>query len=91
MRGHFELPSEQRLRSGGAEADDDAWFDQGNLGIEPRAARRDFRRARLLVNPPLAARLPLEMLDDVGDVGRRPVDARGFQRAIEKLDRKSVV
>ena len=39
-----------------------------DLRLEPRPACLDFRHSRLLVNAPLAARLPLEVLDRVRHV-----------------------
>src|SRR5207248_7188824 len=54
-----------------------------------RAARRDLARVRLLVDAALAARLPLEVLDDVGHVDGRSIDARFTERAIEQLARRS--
>ena len=41
------------------------------------------------MNAPLAARLPLEVLDDVGDVDARSVDARVGERAIEEFAGRS--
>jgi len=40
---------------------------------------------RLGVNPPLAARLPLEVLHRVGDVGLTPIDTGFLEGAIEQL------
>ena len=57
---HLELAPEQRLRRGRAEADDHARPDQRDFGVERRPARADFGGIRLLVEAPLAARLPLE-------------------------------
>jgi len=39
---------------------------------------------RLLVDPALPSRLPLEVLDRVRDVGRRPVDPRGLEGLVEE-------
>ena len=77
--------AEQRLRRGRAEADDHARLDQRDLGVEPRPAGGDLAGVRLLVDAPLAARLPLEVLDDVGDVDRCAVDAGVLERAVEQL------
>src|SRR3954470_23659276 len=85
MRGDLERGAEQRLRSGGAKTDDHLRLDQRDLGIQPRSARADLAGARLLVNAPLAARLPLEMLHDVGDINDRAIDARIGERAIEEF------
>jgi hypothetical protein len=38
---------------------------------------------RLLVNPPLASRLPLEVPDDVGDVDAGAIEAGVGERSIE--------
>jgi hypothetical protein len=39
------------------------------------------------VDSPLPTRLPLEVLDDVRDVGELPVDARLLERPVEQLAR----
>src|SRR3712207_8490853 len=56
--------------------------------VQPRDARRDLRRVRLLVDAarPLLAALPLEVLHRVRDVDRVAVDAGALQRLV---DRKS--
>src|SRR5687768_7516137 len=64
----LELRTEHGLRGGGAEADDDGRVDGAQLRFEPRATRLDLGRARLLVDPPLPPRLPLEVFDGVGDI-----------------------
>src|SRR3954447_21825256 len=89
LRGHLELPAEQRLSGSGAEAHDRARFDQCDLGIEPGTARRDLTGVRLLVDPPLAARLPFEVLDDIGDVDGGAIDAGVDEGAIEQLAGRS--
>src|SRR5262249_42005953 len=53
------------------------------LDIEPGPARRDVLRPRLLVNPPLPARLPVEVLHDIGHVDVVSIDSRRFERAVE--------
>jgi len=78
-----ELPSEQGLGGGSAEADEHLWLQQRELGVEPRAAGRDLRGVRLLVDPPFAAGLPLEVLDDIGDVGQLAVDPGLLQGLVE--------
>src|SRR5438093_10521924 len=85
MRGDLELASQERLGRRGAEADDGARLDELDLDIQPGAAGRNLGRVGLLMNPALAARLPLEVLHDVGDVDRSAIDARSFERAIEQL------
>ena len=61
-----------------------ARLHERDLGVEPRPAGRDLAGVRLLVDAPLAARLPLEVLDDVGDVDLRAVDPRLRERPIEQ-------
>src|SRR5688572_33081656 len=73
------------MRGGGAESDNRFRLDQGDLGVEPHATRLDFAVARLLVYPSLAARFPLEMLDDVREVDVLGIDARFFERASQQL------
>src|SRR6266542_5682423 len=81
--------AEQRLRRGGAKADDDLRPDQCDLRVEPGAAGGDLCRIGLLVDSLLASRLPFEVLDDVGDVGLRPVDAGLLQAGIEESSRRT--
>src|SRR4029079_1536941 len=70
----LEALAEQRLRGGGAETDEDPRLDQRDLRFEPWPACRNLRSVRLRVDAPLAARLPLEVLHDVGDIDEFPVD-----------------
>ena len=82
LRRDLELPAEQRLGRGRAEADDGARLDQLDLGVEPGPAGGDLARVRLLVDAALPARLPLEMLHDVGDVdGDRSIPAASSARS----------
>jgi hypothetical protein len=85
LLGDLEGLPQQGLRRRGAEADEHARLDQGDLRFEPRAAGADFRRVRLGVNPPLAARFPFEVLDDVRDVDDAAIDAGFLERAVEQL------
>src|SRR5437870_3311903 len=82
---HPERPAEQRLRRGGAEADEHLRFHHCELRLEPGAAGGDLARVRLLVQSPLPARGPLEVLHDVGDVDELAIDARLLQGAVEQL------
>src|SRR5262245_46720140 len=61
--------AEQRLRRGGAEADEHPRSDDLDLGFEPRVASLPLASIRLLVNASLASRHPFEVLHGVGDVG----------------------
>src|SRR5438046_10443265 len=76
---------EESLGSRRAEANESRGMDQGDLGVEPRPAGGDLGRVRLGVNPPLAARLPLEVLHRVCDVGLTPIDTGLLEGSIEHL------
>ena len=80
--------AEERLRRGGAQADEDAGLHDCELGLEPREAGGDLGPVRLLVDPPLALALPLEVLDDVRDVGVRAVDARPPRAPCRRASRR---
>src|SRR4051794_5472851 len=82
-----EAPPEERLRRRRAEAHEHGRLHDRELRVEPRPARGDLRPSRLRVDPPLAARLPLEVLDDVRHVGARPVDPRLLERLVQKATR----
>src|SRR5438874_3955747 len=84
MRGHLELPSEQRLCSRRPETHDGARLDELDFRIEPRPARRNFAGVWLFVDPAFATRLPLEVLHDVGHVDGVAIDARFLERAVEQ-------
>ena len=85
LLGHPEAAAKQRLRRGRAEADQNVRLDERELLLEPWQARLDLHRAGLAVNPALAARHPLEVLDHVGDVGPLPVDPCLLERPVEQL------
>ena len=59
--------------------------DDFQLGLEPRAARGDLRRAGRLVDAPLAALGELEVLHGVRDVHVLAVQSDLDQRAVEHL------
>ena len=82
---HAEVAAEQGLGSGGAQADDDVGLDSGDLGLQPGYARGYLFPVWALVNPPLASRRPLEVLDHVGDVNQGAVDGRRFERLVQDL------
>src|SRR6266542_1038093 len=84
---HAEGWTQKSLRRCRAQADENLWLDQRELRVEPGPADPDLDRIGLLVDALLAARLPLEMLDDVGDVGLRPVDAGLLQAGVEESSR----
>src|SRR5262249_46373801 len=67
-----------------AETHDRVGLDKPNLRVQPRPAGPDLRSVRLLVNPPLPARFPFEMLYDIGDVDTVAIDARLLERTVEQ-------
>src|SRR3954465_2191764 len=80
-----ELAPEQRLRGRRSEADEHARPDDLELRLEPGIAGRNLGPVWLLVDAPLAACDPLEVLDDVGQIDLLPVDARVCERLVEEL------
>src|SRR5215813_14243495 len=88
--GDPEALAEQRLRRGGAEADQDPGLDALQLGLQPGAAGLDLDLVRLAVNAALPRpALPLEVLHHVGDVGPTAVDSRRLQGLVEQLSRRA--
>ena len=81
----LEVLADQRLRGRRAEADDHLRLHHRDLPLHPRPAGRDLPRRRLLVDPPAAAGLELEVLHGVRDVGLRAVDADLFEDFVEQL------
>ena len=94
LSGHFQHPApvfgdaegrtEEGLRGGGSQADDQAGPNGLHFGVQPGAAGGDFAGAGLLMNAALAARFPLEVLDGVGDISRVTIDAGLLQAAVEE-------
>src|SRR6185369_14108188 len=81
--------AEDGSRSGCTERDDEGRADQRELAFEPLMARADLQLVRLLVDPPLAAQLELEVLDRVRDIRRLAVDGCIGQSAVEELAGRS--
>jgi len=81
--GDAKTGAKQGLSGGRAQAHHHARLDFSQLGLEPRSTGTYLARIGLAVDPPLAARLPLEVLDHVGDVDLRPIDADFRQRLVE--------
>ena len=80
---HAELLPEQSLSGGRPKTHQRFWFDQPNFGIEPWLAGGDFGGVRFGVNPPLAARLPFEVLDRVRYVRERAVNTSLLKSAVQ--------
>jgi len=85
MLGQAKLRSEQTLRRGCTQTDNQLRTNGGNLCFKPGAAGRYFQRVRLLVQSNFAARFPLEMLNSIGDIHLGSIDARGFEALIKQL------
>src|ERR1043165_1386121 len=82
---HFELPAEQRLRRGRSQTHERLRLHDRQLLVYPGTARVDLALPRLLVEAAFPARFPLEVLDDIRDVDRLPIDAGLLERAVEEL------
>src|SRR3954453_21706951 len=80
---HAKSAAQQRLRCGCAEAYHHLRLHKFYLDIQPRTAGGDLERVWLLVNAALAARLPLEMLHGIGDVGLLVVNASVHESFVE--------
>src|SRR5262252_1611185 len=62
------IATEDGARRGGAKANDERRGKCHQLAVEPAAAGVELALRGSLVDPPLAARRPLEVLDRVGDI-----------------------
>lgn len=78
---------QESLRRGGSKTHDQLRMYQLDLRFEPRHTGPDLGRIRLCVNPPLATRLPFEVLDNIGDISSGAIDARFGQSLIEDFSR----
>ena len=74
LQCHSEAGTDERC-GGGAERDDDVRLHRLDLAFDPLAAGVDLALRRGLVQAALAAQLPFEMLDGIGDVEMLAVDA----------------
>src|SRR6188474_1999466 len=84
-----ECAPEEGLGRRRAEAHEHVRFDSSELAIEPWPAGADLLGVRLLVDPPLSPRPPLEVLHDVRDVHLIAVDPRPLERTIQQLSRRA--
>ena len=80
-----ELGADDHPGRGGAEDPEHLRPDDFQLGLEPRPARGDLRRARRLVDAALAALGELEVLHGVRDVHVLTVQSDLDQRPVEHL------
>jgi hypothetical protein len=84
-----ERAPEECLSRRRAEAHEHVRFDSRKLAIEPGPAGADLLGVRLLVDPPLSPRPPLEVLDDVRDVNLVAVDPCSLERTVQQLSRRA--
>ena len=84
-----ELRSQERLRRDRAHQDEHVGRDDVDLGAQPRPAGDDVGSQRTLVEPALAARLPAEVLDGVGEVDAAAIDAGTLERVVEHTPRRA--
>ncbi len=80
-----EEAADERLCGCRPQAHDGPRFDALELRVQPRAAGVDLLALRLLMDAPLAARLPPEVLHHVGDVDGPASDSRIVEGSIEQL------
>src|SRR5829696_495836 len=80
---HLRLGADYGPDGSGTQADHDLGVHDVELGLEPWRAGLDLLGLGRLVDAPLALRRPLEMLDDVGDVGIASLDPRLLERLVE--------
>src|SRR5438876_77665 len=83
LQGDPKVAAEQRLGRGSSQQNEVLWLDRGDLGIERWPAGIDLGGVGLLMQPALALRLPLEVLDGVRDIHLAPVDSRRLECVIE--------
>jgi hypothetical protein len=84
LQCHSEAGTDERFGGGGAERDDDVRLHRLDLAFDPLVAGVDLALRRGLVQAALAAQLPFEMLDGIGDVEMLAVDAGSLERLIEQ-------
>src|SRR2546422_11124064 len=87
LHADAEVAAEQHLGRGRAQQYQQVRLHHGDLGIQPGPAGVDLSGVRLLVQAPLALRLPFEVLDRVRDIDMPAVDARLLERLVEHASR----
>lgn len=71
-----KIPTEKSLCRRRTQTDDYIWLYERDLCIQPLPAGGNLDGIRFLMNAPLTARLPLEVLYGVGDIGLLAIDTR---------------
>ena len=90
--GDTEGAPQQRTRRGRAQADHDLWSDGFHLRQQPGTTGADLVGVWFFVEAPLApslGRLPLEVLDRVGDVRSSALDLRRLERLVQQPSRRA--
>ena len=85
--GDAKFCTEQRLSSSGAKRNYHFRFDDGYLGFEPGTTGGNFLTVWFFMNAPFATRFPLEVFDNIRDVGLRTIDAGLGKRVVKKSAR----
>jgi hypothetical protein len=85
---HAYVASRHGSSRRGSETYDQTRLDCIQFRLQPRSAGGHFARVRFLVEPPLSARLPLEVFHRVREVERDSIDTSGDERTIEQLSRR---
>src|SRR5688572_6391128 len=89
LHRHLEVLADHRLRGSRAEGDENLGLHSRDLALQPLMACVDFALRGRLVQAPLAAQLPLEVLHGVRDVKMLAVDAGSFERPVEEPPRRA--
>jgi len=84
LTGHAKCRSEDGSGRRRPQAHDQSRPNGFDLRLEPRPARGDLGGIGLLVDTPFPARLPLEVLDRVGDVNVLSIDSGFGQTLVEE-------
>src|SRR2546425_3562646 len=87
LHADAEVAAEQHLGRGRAQQHQQVRLHHGDLGIQPGTTGVDLSGVRLLVQAPLALRLPFEVLHGVRDIDMPAVDARLLERLVEHTSR----
>jgi hypothetical protein len=69
--------------------DDEVGLNDPQFRFQPRTARCDFARVRLLVNSAFPARLPFEVFHRVRDVNLRPIDSSFLKRPVHDFSSRT--
>src|SRR5580765_443091 len=80
-----ECRAENGLRRSRTHCHDEVGLNDPQFRFQPRTARCDLARVRLLMNPAFATRLPFEVFHSVRDVNLRPIDSSVLERAIHNF------